>query len=152
MAANSLLAPVHLCWPYAFYHHYQYMWELSSYQWDWMEESEPLEHQLVPAESNIEEALTINRVFCSKFNGNQWKTSVHKNTSLGSASIPTMAASMASWFSSLEAWAAIRTTVSASTPFVKTYIQKNLRSFRKRSPWSRILGRGVYLNKPTLPR
>lgn len=41
-------------------------------------------------------------------------------TSFGSASIPTIAQSMASWFSVREARAAIRTTESGSTPLAKT--------------------------------
>ena len=41
-------------------------------------------------------------------------------TSFGSASIPTIAVSIASWFSIREARAAIRTTVSGSTPLAKT--------------------------------
>ena len=56
-------------------------------------------------------------------------------TSLGSANIPTMAVSIASWFSSLEAWAAIKTTVSASTPFAKTLLVKTkiIRKFAYKS-------------------
>lgn len=42
------------------------------------------------------------------------------NTSLGSANIETMAASIASWFSNLDALAAISTTESLSTPLAKT--------------------------------
>lgn len=42
-------------------------------------------------------------------------------TSLGSANIPTIAVSIASWFSNREARAAIKTTVSGSTPLAKTY-------------------------------
>lgn len=41
-------------------------------------------------------------------------------TSLGSANIPTIVASIASWFSKREALAAIKITVSTSTPLAKT--------------------------------
>ena len=42
------------------------------------------------------------------------------HTSFGSANIPTIAVSIASWFSTRDALAAIKTTVSASTPLAKT--------------------------------
>jgi len=55
-------------------------------------------------------------------------------TSLGSAKHPTMAASIASWFSILDARAAIKHTISLSTPFVKacTFHQNQLSDVQKR--------------------
>ena len=46
-------------------------------------------------------------------------TNLNQHTSFGSANIPTIAESIASWFSTREALAAIKTTVSTSTPFAK---------------------------------
>lgn len=52
------------------------------------------------------------------------KKNVNHSTSLGSPNIPTIDASMASWFSVLEALAAYKTRVSLSMPLGNTYIHK----------------------------
>lgn len=137
---------MHLCLHDTFYLHCQYMSELFAYQLGWMEGNVPLEYHFVPI-CNQNKQLTHTgknqyqfailkkiilvhlSVWCVVKASNKPPVSSHGqriltaelHTSFGSANIPTMAASIASWFSKREAWAAIRTTLSASTRLSKTW-------------------------------